>query len=206
MGKSTAANMLESLGVAVHDSDACVHDLFVRNHHVQKELMQIFPYILHLRLYGKKDANGNRIINRKRLGEYVFKRPKERKKLENILHPRVRDSQNAFIRQHRNAGADIIALDIPLLFETHADTRVDYVITVAAPRFIQNARVLGRPGMHEKKYNAIRAAQMSDEEKIMRSDFVLPTGLGRAYTMKALKQIIHDLRAHNTHHKILKKG
>lgn len=194
MGKSTAAQMLEHLGIPVHDSDAGVHHLLAEDINTRKAIMAAFPRWKYFAIYGRKDKTGLRSINRKKLGEIIFKTPKHRETLEQILHPRIHESQNAFLREQHAASRDIVALDIPLLFETGADKRVDITITVSAPAFIQRSRVMARPGMSEEKLGGILARQMPDEEKCARADYVLPSGLGRAHMMKTLKQIIHDLR------------
>lgn len=197
MGKSTAAGMLAQMNIPTHDSDAEVHRLLSNCEQARLALAAQFPFFLYFSIYGKKDKRGIRSFNRKKLGKLVFENPKERKKLEKILHPLVRKSQDEFIRTQRNLGADIVALDIPLLFETDADQRLDYTIVVSAPAFIQQQRVLSRPNMNKEKFEAILKTQMPDAEKASRADFVVPTGLGKAQTMKTLKKIIHDLRHAN---------
>ena len=194
MGKSTAAAMLNRMNIPVHDSDAEVHRLLSSDEQARLALAAQFPYYRYFGIYGRKNKNGVRPFDRKKLGKFVFEKPKEREKLEKILHPLVRQAQDNFIRIQRNSGADIVALDIPLLFETGAEQRVDYTIVISAPAFIQQERVLSRPNMTEKKFKAILATQMSDAEKCARADFVVPSGLGKAETMKALKKIVHDLR------------
>lgn len=194
MGKSTTASLLRRCGVPVHDSDEEVHTLLNTRGPARKAIESQFPFLLYLGIYGRKDKNGLRAINRKKLGKLVFENPKERKKLENILHPLVRKAQNEFIRVQKNAGRDMVALDIPLLFETGAESRVDCVIAVSAPSFIQRARVLARPNMSFKKFENILKSQMPDAEKCAKADYVLATGLGRAHTMRELKKILVRIR------------
>lgn len=188
MGKSTAAGMLENLGVPTHDSDAAVHDIMQHDAEARIAIKAVFPAWRYFGLYSRKG------INRKALGKIVFKDKDKRKTLENILHPRVQKSQNDFIRRQRGLGKDIVALDIPLLFETGAEQRVDLTINVSAPGFIQEKRVLARPNMTASKFAAIKAAQMDDAEKSVRADYVIPSGLGRAEMIKSLKKIIYELR------------
>jgi len=194
MGKSTAASMLENMSVPVFDSDAEVHRLLSSDDTAYRALAAQFPFYRYFMIYGRKGKNSRRPFNRKKLGKLVFGNIKERKKLESILHPLVQKAQGEFIRKQRIAGADIVALDIPLLFETGAEQRVDYTINISAPAFVQQQRVLARPNMTQKKFDVILKTQMSDAEKCARADFVVPSGLGKAATMKALKKIIHDLR------------
>lgn len=194
MGKSTAANMLGRLGVPVHDADAEVHALLEPRSKARLAIAAQFPYFRYFSIYGRKNRNGIRPIDRTKLGKLVFKKPEERAKLENILHPLVRQAQDDFIRTQRGAGRKIVALDVPLLFETGADQYVDYTIAVSAPGFLQASRVLSRPHMTRNKFKQILQSQMPDAEKCARADYVLPTGLGRAHTMKTLKGIILDIR------------
>ena len=194
MGKSTAAAMLETMKIPTHDSDVAAHHFLHNDEQTRVALAAQFPYFEYSEIYGKKNKNGIRPFDRKKLGKLVFEKPEEREKLEKILHPQVQKAQNEFIRKHRNMGADIVALDIPLLFETGADQRVDYTITISAPAFIQKTRVLSRPNMNEEKFDNILKTQMSDAEKCARADFVVPSGLGKAHMMKELKKIIVDLR------------
>ncbi len=198
MGKSTVATMLQQLGVPVHDSDAQVHELLEKDKVTRAAIAAQFPYLQYFSIYGRKGKDGNRSINRKKLGKLVFANPKERKKLESILHPLVQKAQSDFIRVQRNAGREMIVLDIPLLFETGADKRVDTTIAVSAPAFIQAARVLSRPNMDPSKFANILKTQMPDAEKCARADYILPTGLNRAHTMRELKKILARIReAHN---------
>ena len=189
MGKSTAGEMLTRLGVPVHDSDAAVHDLLQRNSAAWRALRKAFPFFLYPQIY--KFRGG---INRKALGKVVFKSTQEREKLEAILHPLVRNSQERFISDNRRLGRDIVALDIPLLFETGADKRVDCVINVSAPAHIQERRVLSRPNMTKEKFQSILKTQMSDGEKCARADFVVHSGLGRAQMMKELKAVLVKIK------------
>ncbi|MCF8495123.1 MAG: dephospho-CoA kinase [Alphaproteobacteria bacterium] len=196
MGKSVTASMLMRLGVPVHDSDAEVHSL-LSDKDTLADLKSLFPPSAYPRVYAGSPQGP---IDRAALGEIIFKDPDKRRALESILHPRVRQAQTRFIRKHSKAGAGLVVLDIPLLFETGAQDRVDCVIVVSAPPHIQRARVLSRPGMTPERFEAILAAQMPDSEKRARADYVLETGLGRAHTMKRLMEILADIR-HNISHR-----
>lgn len=194
MGKSTVGAMLESMGVKVHESDKAVHNLLLEGKEGFNAVVAAFPYFEYPKIYGKKNKAGGRDLDRKKLGDFVFQNAQERDKLENILHPLVRKSQDKFIRDQKRLGQDMVALDIPLLFETGAENRVDYVINVSAPFHVQKARVLERSGMTEEKFNAILERQIPDAEKCVRADFVVHTGLGRAQSMKELKEIIVGIK------------
>ena len=195
MGKSAAAAMLRQLGIAAHEADDEVHKLLSPGGAGALALTAEFPYFRYPHIYGRKDKNGHRPIDRKKLGKIIFNNDKARLRLEAILHPLVRESQADFIRKQGAMGRDIVVLDIPLLFETGGESRVDYIITVSAPYFIQRMRVLSRSGMDEKKFHAILERQTPDAEKRARADFIVHTGLSRGYTMKQLKAIIRDIRA-----------
>jgi dephospho-CoA kinase len=184
MGKSTAANMLRRLGVPVHDADAAVHRLLAADRQVRAEIAARFP-----------DAVDGVTIDRQALGAAVFADPSARKDLEAILHPRVRASVKRFLRRHALARAPLVVLDIPLLYETGGEANVDAVLVVTAPKFIQARRVLARPGMSVERFNGILASQLSDEEKRRRADYVVETGLGKAYTYRRLQRLVAALRA-----------
>ncbi len=189
MGKSTAAEMLRTLGVPVHCSDDAVHALFADTKgQAYTAICAAFPYFEYPQIYK------NREIDRKALGKVVFGNDEARKKLENILHPLVRQSQDHFIRTQQKAGRSIVALDIPLLFETGAEQHVDVTAVVSAPYEIQRARVLARDGMDEEKFHAIVERQMSDGEKCARADYVIQTGLGRAETMQQIKTMLESIK------------
>jgi len=179
MGKSTAARMLTRMGVPVCDSDAVVHRLLGRGGAAVAAIDDAFPGVV---------ANG--AVDRRALGAAVFNNPNALKRLESILHPRVHAAQRAFIRQAALRRIPVVCLDIPLLFETHGERRVDLTIVVSAPFLVQKARVLARPGMTPEKFAGILARQMPDVEKRRRADFVVNTGDGRRATRRALRDIV----------------
>ncbi len=190
MGKSTVASMLQHLDVPVHDADEEVHRLLGPKGKAALAVAAAFPYFEYPQIYHKKPKR----IDRKALGEIVFHDDEKREKLENIVHPLVREAQNFFILKHRKAGRSAVALDIPLLFETGSEQFVDYTINVSAPYSVQRRRVLERPGMDEEKFHAILERQMPDGEKCAYADFIVRTGLGRAHAMKTLKTILQEVR------------
>ena len=190
MGKSTVGGMMETLGIPVHDSDAAVHEEMAPGAKGYLQIAAAFPYFSYPDLYEGKAKR----INRKALGALVFADPEKRKTLEGILHPLVQQSQRDFLRKQTVMGRAIAVLDIPLLFETGAESRVDVTITCSAPAHVQRARVLARPGMSAEKLEGILASQMPDGEKCARSDYVLKTGFSRAATMRDLKQIVKEIQ------------
>lgn len=184
MGKSTAAGMLRRLGVPVHDADAAVHRLLAADPAVRAEIAARFP--------GVVDGEA---VDRQALGAMVFADPEARKDLEAILHPRVRADAKRFLRQQAMAGTRLVVLDIPLLYETGGEANVDAVLVVTAPGFLQAQRVLSRPGMSVERFNGVLASQVPDREKRRRADYVVETGLGKAYTYRRLQRLVAMLSA-----------
>jgi dephospho-CoA kinase len=190
MGKSTAAEMLRRMQIPVHDSDAVARALIGPGGAVVGEVSALVPQAY--------DTQNNS-MNRDLLGCAIFADPALRVRLESIIHPRVVASQADFIRAAALAGRRMVVLDIPLLYETGAQARLDKVIVVTCPAFLQRRRVLKRPGMTEERFKQILDAQMSDREKRCRADFVVQTGLGRGHTMRALRNIVTKLNAEYHH-------
>lgn len=190
MGKSTVAAMMRILGIPVHDSDATVHRLLEPGSEAQDALQSAFPPRDYPQVYDKR----TKAINRSEMGRIVFTDDALRQRLEEILHPLVQKSQTEFLRQCRIKGAEIAVLEIPLLYETGAERRVDAVIVASAPAFLQKARVMARRGMDEARFNAILSRQVPDSEKRARADYLIHTGLGRAQTIKELQNILHMVR------------
>jgi dephospho-CoA kinase len=183
MGKSTAAAMFRRLGIAVHDSDAAVHRLLAPNGAAVAAVERAFP--------GVRRPDGG--IDRPALGARVFADPAALKRLEGILHPLVRESQDRFLARARTRRLPLVVLDIPLLFETGGARRCDKVVVVSAPAFLQRARVMARPGMTAPRLAAILAQQMPDAQKRRRADYIVPSSLGRAVTFRHLARIVREL-------------
>ncbi|MFP4097792.1 MAG: dephospho-CoA kinase [Alphaproteobacteria bacterium] len=190
MGKSTVGAMLENMSIPVHEADRCVHDLYHPDHPARRSIAAIFPIYGFPEIYEKKTG----VIKRKALGDLVFARDDLRQALEDVLHPLVQQDQQEFISRHGRLGRRIVCLDVPLLFETGWQEYVDYTLVVSAPAAVQRQRVLERLGMSEEKLNAILMRQMPDLEKCNRADYVIHTGLGRAHTMKMLRNALLDIR------------
>lgn len=181
MGKSTASRLLRRLRVYTHSSDEAVHALLSPHGKAFRDVALKFP-----EAWDRKTHT----INRKILGDIVFASPQKKAILEGILHPLVQASQAEFVRRARRIGARAVALDIPLLFETGAQTRVQKVITVTAPHFVQRHRVLKRAGYSEQKFDKILRTQMPDQLKRKLSDHVVHTGLGQNFTLRQLQKIL----------------
>jgi dephospho-CoA kinase len=162
MGKSTAAGFFAEEGVPVHDADAAVHRLYAGE--AAPLIEAAFP-----------GTTVDGAVDRTRLAQWVLGDPAALKRLEAIVHPLVQASERRFLEGAQARGAKVVLLDIPLLFETGGEARVDAVVVVSAPPEVQRARVLERPGMTAEKLDAILAQQMPDAEKRRRADFVVDT-------------------------------
>lgn len=184
MGKSTAADMLRRLGVPVCDSDQAVHDLLAKGGAAVAPVGRAFEGVV-------RDG----AVDHKLLADRVFNDPEALGRLEAIVHPMVYETQTRFLKQAAARGEKLVALDVPLLFESGTDRRCDAVVVVTAPRFLQAARVLGRRGMTLKRFRGVVSRQIRDAEKRRRADFVVQTGLGRRYTLQRLGEIVKLMRA-----------
>ncbi len=165
MGKSTTARFFAEEGVPVHDADAVVHRLYEGD--AVAAIEAAFP---------GSTAGGK--VDRNRLAARVLGDATALKRLEAIVHPLVHAAERRLLAAAETRGEKIALLDIPLLFETGGDQRVDAVVVVSAPPEVQHARVLERPGMTMDKLEAILAKQMPDAEKRRRADFVVDTSRG----------------------------
>jgi dephospho-CoA kinase len=160
-GKSAVTHILRAHGVAVHDADAAVHDIY-KWPEMTVWLAYHFPQVM---------ATGG--VDRALLAEIIFKDPDMRKKLEAILHPAVAQHRGQFVATARAGGAPMVVCDIPLLYETGAEKEFDEIWVVAAPDAVRMARALDRPQMTAEKFQSINAAQMPQAEKILRADVVI---------------------------------
>jgi dephospho-CoA kinase len=177
MGKSTTAKFFAEEGVPLHDADAEVHRLYERD--ATPLIEAAFPGTT---VGGK--------VDRDKLAQRVLGDPVAIRKLEGIVHPLVRRAEEHFLAQAARKGASIVVLDIPLLFETGADRRCDAVVVVSAPADVQRARVFGRPGMTEEKFDAILVKQMPDAEKRARADFLVDTSTGFGAARAQVREIL----------------
>lgn len=182
MGKSTVAAMFADERVPVFDADATVHRLQGPAGRLLARIEDAFA--------GTTGPSG---VDRALLGAAVFGNDAALKLLESIVHPAVAEERAAFIARH--ASAPIVVFDIPLLFETGGEKNVDMVAVVSAPREVQYARVLARPGMTAEKLDSILARQIPDSEKCARADFIIPTGGGLDETRDSVRSVIACLRA-----------
>jgi dephospho-CoA kinase len=183
MGKSATARMFADEGIPVFDADAAVHALYAGE--AVAAVDAAFPGVA---------INGR--IDRERLAAKVLNDPAALKKLEAIVHPLVRAAQDKFRADAEKSGAAIAVLDIPLLFETGGDARVDAVLVVTAPADVQRSRLLERPGMTGDKIEGMLARQMPDSEKRRRADFVIDTSRGFDAARAEVRSILQQLKEH----------
>ena len=181
MGKSTVARWLRDQDIQVFCADEYVHRLLGPRGNAARAIIRSFP-----------DAATGQKIDRTKLGQIIFKNKQARKRLENILHPLVRAAEMRFVTRHQKS--DLIVLDIPLLYETGAEILCDAVMVVDAPASIARARVLARPGMTPERYALIKAAQMPNNRRKKRADFVLDTNQSTTATRRDLQTILRAVK------------
>jgi len=183
MGKSTTATMFNRRKIPIFDADKLVHSFFSKGGAAVGMVNEHFP-----------SAITDDTVDRAVLGEIVFGDPHRLSILESIIHPLVDNERNRFLQRHRRRKTKIVVLDVPLFYEIKKRYKSDFVCVVSAPGFLQRQRALGRPGMTRQKLDAILARQMPDHEKRKRSNFVIPTGLGIAYTNRRLRRTLNKIR------------
>jgi dephospho-CoA kinase len=177
MGKSTAAKFFAETGLPVHDSDAVVHALYEGE--AVPLIEAAFP--------GSTSAGK---VDRNKLAAIVLHNDAALARLEAIIHPLVTASRERFLAEAQARGAPLVVVDIPLLFETAAQSRCDAVVVVSAPADIQRQRAFDRPGMTEEKLTALLAKQMPDEEKRRRADFVVDSSQAFDHTRAQIRDIL----------------
>ena len=182
MGKTATAQMFRDAGLRVYDADAAVHALYAKGGAAVGPLSERFAGVV-------RDG----AVDRTALRQAALSDSQAMRDLEAIVHPLVAASQIAFRAEALAAGANLVVLDIPLLYETGGDSRCDLVAVVTAPADVQRARVLGRPGMDEAAFEAILAKQMPDAEKRARADFVISTAFGFDFTRAHVSAIVRLL-------------
>jgi dephospho-CoA kinase len=165
MGKSTTSKLFEEAGVPVYDADASVHRLYEGE--AAPAIEAAFPGTT---VDGKVDRN--------RLSAKVVHDPAAMKQLEQIVHPMLGASRQKFFDQAERSGFPVVVVDVPLLFETGGEKRVDAVVVVTTSPEVQRARILARENMSNEKLDAILARQLPDAEKRKRADFVVDTSHG----------------------------
>lgn len=180
MGKSTTAEMFREAGIDVYDADATVHTLY--SGAATPLVEAAFPGT------SARTSNGT-IVDRKKLGDRVLGDADALKRLEAIIHPLVHAEQQKFLDIAQNAGAKLVVLDIPLLFEGGRENTVDAVIVVTASEKTQRERVLARPGMTKERFESILEKQIPDAIKRKKADFLIDTDMGMDAAKTKVAQI-----------------
>jgi dephospho-CoA kinase len=183
MGKSTTAAMFRELGVPVYDADAAVHASYAKGGACVDPVGDAFPGVV------KEGA-----IDREALRGAVLGDPEALRRLNSIVHPIIGSLRNTFFEDAEAAGADMVVLDIPLLFEGGSERGMDAVAVVSAPPEVQRERVLQREGMTPERLDAILSHQTPDAEKRARADFIIDTGNGLEPVRKQVAEIIAIMR------------
>jgi dephospho-CoA kinase len=180
MGKSTTARLFAEAGVPVYDADATVHELYEGE--AVTAIEAAFP---------GTTANGK--VDRARLSARVVQDRAAIRRLEQIVHPMLGTSRQKFFADAQASGAPVVVVDVPLLFETGGEKRVDAVVVVTASPELQRQRVLARGTMDDEKFNSILARQIPDEEKRKRADFVVDTSHGLEPVRARIKDILAEV-------------
>jgi dephospho-CoA kinase len=184
MGKSTAAAAFRRARIPVFDADAAVHRLQARGGRAVRAIETAFPGTV-------RDGAVDRVA----LRQAVLGKPDALARLEAILHPMVRQEERSFVARAKRRGDRAVVLDIPLLFETGGDARVDRAVVVSAPRSVQMQRVRARRRMSATDIAAVIARQMPDGEKRRRADVVVRTGLSRHHALRTISRLIREVLA-----------
>jgi dephospho-CoA kinase len=179
MGKSTTAKLFAEAGVPVYDADATVHMLYEGE--AVPAIEAAFP-----------GTTGDGKVDRNRLSARVVHDPAAMKRLEEIVHPMLGASRQKFLAAAEQSGARVAVVDVPLLFETGGEKRVDAVVVVTTTPEIQRQRILSRPNMTDEKLDAILARQMPDAEKRGRANFVVDTSHGLDPVRARIRDILDE--------------
>jgi len=179
MGKSTTATLFAEAGVPVYDADATVHMLYEGE--AVSAIEAAFP---------GTTANGK--VDRNKLSARVVHDPAAIKRLEQIVHPMLGASRQKFLDDAERSGAAVAVVDVPLLFETGGEKRVDAVVVVTTTPELQRQRILARDNMTSEKLDAILARQLPDAEKRRRADFVVDTSDGLDPVRQRIRDILDE--------------
>ena len=181
-GKSVLLNQFKFLGYKTYSSDQMVKDLYAKDKHVINEIRKLNP---------------NLILNKKirldELSNKAFKEPSFLLKLEKIIHPRLHHIRSRIIKENqinRNINRNIIVFEVPLLFEKKLQNDFDLVILLKCQNYLQIQRVLKRENMNKEKFENINKRFISERKKIILSDYVINSGIGRNHTMSKIKELI----------------
>ena len=179
MGKSTTAKLFAEAGVPVYDADAAVHRLYEGE--AVPAIEAAFP---------GTTVDGK--VDRARLSALVVHDPAAMKQLERIVHPMLGASRKKFLDEAERSGAPVAVVDVPLLYETGGENRVDAVVVVTTSPEVQRERILARDNMSGEKLDAILARQLPDSEKRKRADFVVDTSHGLEPVRARIRDILEQ--------------
>ncbi len=182
MGKSTTARMFAEGGARVHDADHAVHALYARGGKAVGPIGEAFP-----------GAVRDGAVDRQALAAVVAGDPEALRRLERIVHPLVAEDRDRLLEEARRDGAPVVVLDVPLLFESGGEARVDAVVVASAPAQMQRERVLARPGMTSARFEALLQRQAPDSEKRARADFIVDTGQGMEEARAQVRHILQEV-------------
>jgi dephospho-CoA kinase len=185
MGKSTTAAMFRAAGIPVYDADAAVAEIYLKGGAAVEPLEATFPGVT-------RDG----AVDREALRQRVLGDDEAMAKLNAVVHPLLGKDRLAFFAKAQADKADLVVLDIPLLFETGGERNMNAVVVVSAPADQQRQRVLAREGMTPERLDAILARQLPDAEKRARADFVIDTGRGLEAAEAQVSAVIAEVRAH----------
>jgi dephospho-CoA kinase len=183
MGKSVAASLFRKNHIPVWDADVAVHELLANKGKAVAKVAKFFP-----------DAYQGGAIDRSILASKVFHDKQLLTKLEQIIHPLTRQSEQDFIHRSRKRKEKIIVVDIPLLFELHKEHEYDAVIVVTASKLVQEKRALKRSGMTKERLRFILGKQLPDHKKRAKANYIITSGLGKAVTNRQIQALLQRMK------------
>ena len=181
-GKSVLLNQFKFLGYKTYSSDQMVKDLYAKDKHIINEIRKLNPSLIL-----------NKKIRFDELSNKAFKEPSLLLKLEKIIHPRLHHIRSRIIKTNqinRNINRNIIVFEVPLLFEKKLQNYFDLVILLKCQNYLQIKRVLKRENMNREKFENINKKFISERKKVILSDYVINSGIGRNHTMSKIKELI----------------
>lgn len=162
-GKSYVSRILEQLHVAVYDTDREAKRLTLSCPVIRKALIELLG----------KDVYAGGALNKRLVADYLFANADHAAQINHIIHPPLFDDFKAWVVQQEKAGAEVVAMESAILFESGFDRAADYIVVVEAPIEIRIERVMARDGIPREKVIARIKSQIDENEKILRSDFVI---------------------------------
>ena len=184
-GKTTVAKEFKKQRIPIFDSDHEVRKIYKKK---DKQTVLILKKIQeNITIVNKKG------VNKKEIGNIIFKNPKKRKMLEKVIFNKLKKLRTSFLNKNRRLRKKIVLLDVPLLFENNINSICDYTIVTQAPKKLRMKRVLQRRGMTKNRVRKIMKTQLSEKQKTKLADFVLETNRGKWYTTKKIKEVLKTI-------------